>query len=172
MVLSQIYGLIYGHSKFAINFTMSYMIVKRVLKIDLEIAEILEVKVSSFNIEIVFLPHTRRKALIWHIWKAYRPKDSWTTDYSTWLNGRSWDINRMPFGDWKVLKSPKLTKSWKFSNKTESLIGPLNYIKPLQILRSKMMLKMRIHRSLRDYSYCLGIKLWTKINAFKFLTLC
>ena len=56
MVLSQIYGLIYGHSKFAINFTMSYMIVKRVLKIDLEIAEILEVKVSSFNIEIVFLP--------------------------------------------------------------------------------------------------------------------
>ena len=40
------------------------MIGTRILKIDLEIAEIIEVKVANFNIEIIFLPECNSKILI------------------------------------------------------------------------------------------------------------
>ena len=42
----------------------SYMIGTRILKIDLEIAEIIEVKVATFNIEIIFLPLCNSKMSI------------------------------------------------------------------------------------------------------------
>ena len=40
------------------------MIGTRILKIDLEIAEIIEVKVATFNIEIIFLPLCNSKMSI------------------------------------------------------------------------------------------------------------
>ena len=38
------------------NWEICYMIGTRILKFDLEIAEIIEIKVATFNMEIIFLP--------------------------------------------------------------------------------------------------------------------
>ena len=45
-----------------------YKIGTRILKIDLEIAEIIEVKVATFNIEIIFLPLCNSKMSISKWW--------------------------------------------------------------------------------------------------------
>ena len=47
---------------------ISYKIGTRILKIDLEIAEIIEVKVATFNIEIIFLPLCNSKMSISKWW--------------------------------------------------------------------------------------------------------
>ena len=44
------------------------MIGTRILKIDLEIAEIIEVEVATFNMEIIFLPLCNSKMLISKLW--------------------------------------------------------------------------------------------------------